>query len=255
MIVVTLADRPELEERLSEIGDTWPEFIHHGDVTNLHWDHLYTEFGEYQLALYDEERDVVAGKGNTIPVAWDGTVEGLSGGVDASLAQGLALRERGVAANTLCAVVAVVDPRRQGEGLSSLIIEGMRATAERRGLGDLIAPVRPTWKSRYPLTPMEHYAAWRREDGLPFDPWIRLHVRLGGQILAVCPESLVVTGTAAEWEGWTGMAFPESGEYVVEGALVPVRIDRELDVGRYAEPNLWMRHRARPAAAAAPEPA
>ena len=38
------------------------------------------------------------------------------------------------------------------------------------------------------------------------------------------------------------MAFPDSGEYVVEGALVPVEIDRDADVGRYVEPNVWMRH-------------
>ena len=46
----------------------------------------------------------------------------------------------------------------------------------------------------------------------------------------------------AEWEQWTGMAFPESGSYVVEGALVPVEIDRTRDVGSYVEPNVWMRH-------------
>jgi len=46
----------------------------------------------------------------------------------------------------------------------------------------------------------------------------------------------------AEWEGWTGMAFPETGDYVVEGALVPARIDRERDLGLYVEPNVWMRH-------------
>jgi hypothetical protein len=38
------------------------------------------------------------------------------------------------------------------------------------------------------------------------------------------------------------MAFPESGSYVVEGALVPVEIDRTRDVGSYVEPNVWMRH-------------
>ena len=39
------------------------------------------------------------------------------------------------------------------------------------------------------------------------------------------------------------MAFPESGvDYVVPAALVPVRIDRERDLGRYEEPNVWMRH-------------
>ena len=38
------------------------------------------------------------------------------------------------------------------------------------------------------------------------------------------------------------MAFPDSGPYVVPGALQPVRIDREHDVGRYEDPNIWMKH-------------
>jgi hypothetical protein len=36
----------------------------------------------------------------------------------------------------------------------------------------------------------------------------------------------VISGTVAEWEEWTGMRFPDSGAYVVPGALVPVDIDR-----------------------------
>ncbi len=39
------------------------------------------------------------------------------------------------------------------------------------------------------------------------------------------------------------MAFPESGGYVVPGALELVSIDREADLGTYVEPNVWMRHR------------
>ncbi|HEX2505450.1 MAG TPA: hypothetical protein VHK22_04505 [Gaiellaceae bacterium] len=42
----------------------------------------------------------------------------------------------------------------------------------------------------------------------------------------------------------TCLAFPESGPYVVDGALVPVEIDVARNVGRYEEPNLWMRHPA-----------
>jgi hypothetical protein len=61
-------------------------------------------------------------------------------------------------------------------------------------------------------------------------------------MLRVAPRSLDVRGTVAEWEQWTGMAFPESGDYVVPGALVPVTIDRDRDEGRYVEPNVWMRH-------------
>ncbi|MDP8949080.1 MAG: hypothetical protein M3N00_02395 [Actinomycetota bacterium] len=41
---------------------------------------------------------------------------------------------------------------------------------------------------------------------------------------------------------WTGMSFPESGPYVVLGALQPVWIDREQNKGRYEDPNVWMRH-------------
>ena len=53
---------------------------------------------------------------------------------------------------------------------------------------------------------------------------------------------MVITGTVSEWEGWTGMRLPESGDYVVPGALVPVAIDVERDVGTYTEPNVWMSH-------------
>ena len=51
-----------------------------------------------------------------------------------------------------------------------------------------------------------------------------------------------VEGTREEWEAWTGMAFPDDGEYVVPGALVPVSF--EGGRGVYVEPNVWMRHHA-----------
>jgi hypothetical protein len=38
------------------------------------------------------------------------------------------------------------------------------------------------------------------------------------------------------------MRFPDSGSYVVPGALQPVVIDRAADEGRYEDPNVWMRH-------------
>jgi GNAT superfamily N-acetyltransferase len=235
--IFTIAERPEFEDRLDEIADPWPEFIHHDDVVTENWPRLYEDFREFQLALYDEEADRLLGKGCTIPTAWDGRTETLNGGVVEVFEDGRPER-----ANVLCALVAVVDPAEQGRGLSGLIIEGMAETAGGHGLDCLIAPVRPTWKERYPLTPLERYMRWTRDDGLPFDPWIRLHRRLGAKLLALAPRSLDVRGSVAEWEEWTQMAFPESGDYVVPGALVPVAIDREGDEGRYVEPNVWMRH-------------
>jgi hypothetical protein len=89
---------------------------------------------------------------------------------------------------------------------------------------------------------MADFAGWARGDGLHMDPWIRTHQRLGAEILCPAPRSMIVTGTVAEWQGWAAMAFPQTGSYVVPGALDLVEIDTERDHGSYVETNLWMRH-------------
>ena len=93
-------------------------------------------------------------------------------------------------------------------------------------MNSLVAPVRPTLKSLYPLIPIERHARWQRSDGEPFNPWLRVHWRLGAEYLKAAPEATVITGTVAQGEEWTGMRFPESDEYVVPGALKPVTIDQ-----------------------------
>jgi hypothetical protein len=102
--------------------------------------------------------------------------------------------------------------------------------------------VRPTLKERYPLVDADRYARWVRDDGLPFDPWLRVHARADAKLVGVCPSSMRIPGTVAEWEEWAAMAFPDSGDYVVPGALTTVRIDRGADLGLYVEANVWMHH-------------
>jgi GNAT superfamily N-acetyltransferase len=53
----------------------------------------------------------------------------------------------------------VIDPSHQARGLSRVMIEAMRSMARERGCESLTAPVRPTWKVRYPLVSIERYAA------------------------------------------------------------------------------------------------
>ncbi|HEY7604336.1 MAG TPA: hypothetical protein VH760_08730 [Gaiellaceae bacterium] len=235
MQIVTYEERPDLVPRIEEIGEVWPEFLHHANVPGLHWAKLRDELPGFQLVLWDDDSDRVVGRAQTIPTS---ARDGLPGGIDDMLVRRF---ERGeTEADVLSAAVAIVDPGCQGEGLSALLVEGMRHLAREHGLGALIAPVRPTWKERFPLIPLEEYARWTRGDGMPYDPWIRLHVRLAGEILEVCPESMVVEAVGADWESWTGLEFPGNGDYVVPGALVPVRFRH--GVGRYVEPNLWIRH-------------
>jgi len=106
----------------------------------------------------------------------------------------------------------------------------------------LIAPVRPNAKDRYPLTPMDRYVEWVTDEGLPFDPWLRVHARQGARIVKVCHRAMTIAGSIAQWEQWTGMRFPESGPYIIPGALNPVDFDVEADTGVYVEPNVWMVH-------------
>lgn len=170
---------------------------------------------------------------------WDGSVDDLPAGIDGAIARGF---EEG-GANVLCALVIMIPRRLQGSGLSAGAVRAMLELARDRGLEALVAPVRPSWKERYPLVPIEAYAGWRRADGLLFDPWMRVHERLGAAVLKPEPRSLRITGAIADWEEWTGMPFPESGEYSFPGGLTTVSIDRESDRGSYWEPNVWMHHR------------
>lgn len=81
----------------------------------------------------------------------------------------------------------------------------------------------------------------RRADGSHFDPWIRIHEHVGGEILAPAPESMAMRASAVEWEEWTGMSFPDDGEYVFPGCLATLVV--QDGVGAHVEPNVWILHR------------
>jgi GNAT superfamily N-acetyltransferase len=238
MRIVSCAERPDLAELAWErTHETFPEYNNHGDVLNLYWGRLDEERAAFQLYLV-ESGDVILARIQSLPLRWDGTLDDLPAGIDGAIERGFV--ETG--ANVLCAMVIAIPFDHQGRGLSSVALEAMRELAGHHGLGALIAPVRPSWKDRYPLTPIDEYLTYRRSDGLFLDPWLRVHERAGGVVLRPEPESLRITGTVAEWEEWTGMAFPRSGSFWFPGGLAPVAIDRGADVGRYWEPNVWLRH-------------
>ena len=60
--------------------------------------------------------------------------------------------------------------------------------------------------------------------------------------LANRADYLQLVNSLAKWSAWTGMRFPESGAYIVPGALNPVDIDVEANEGVYIEPNVWTVH-------------
>jgi GNAT superfamily N-acetyltransferase len=220
--------------------------MYHDPVLERFFERVIADYAEFQFYAWDDEREEVVGVGNALPAAWDGAIDGLpDGGIDAVVEARFA--EDPPAPTVLSAHQILIAPEYRGRGLSRRMIERMAEIGRDRGLDTLIAPVRPTLKHRYPLAPMERYLSWRRQDGGHIDPWLRTHEQLGARIAKVAPESMRVSGTVAEWEQWTELALPESGAYVVPGALVPIQVDRERDEGVYVEPNVWMVHPPRTA--------
>ena len=127
------------------------------------------------------------------------------------IAGAFGVREAKRRSTALGVVAAEIKPQFQGRGLADRVLDGMADLARDAGFTHLIAPVRPSFKDRYPITPIERYVTSTRDNGESFDPWIRVHVRRGARIAKPIPNSRRITGTVGEWEQWTGMRFPEDG--------------------------------------------
>jgi hypothetical protein len=238
LTVLTAAAAPAVWHQAEDVFQgLWPEYNQHGDVAGEYFGVIVPRFAGFQFLLYDEAEHRPVARGRSIPFRWDGSLADLPAGIDALGQKAMQATER---PNALSALAAEVVPDRRGEQLSRLVVQTMAEMGAARGLGSLIAPVRPSWKERYPLISIERYASWQRADGLPFDPWMRVHARLGGVVLRAAPQSMHISGSVREWESWTGMAFPADGTYTFPAGLAPLEVRHGQ--GDYWEPNVWMLH-------------
>ncbi len=218
-----------------------PDFLNHDPIVDRYWPRLATAFPEYQFCLVDKKSGKPIGTGNSIPLHFAGEWSELpAGGLDWVLEQGFLDQADGKPPTLVSALYIVVSDSFRGSNMSAEILANMKRIARRRGFDQLIAPVRPWMKSRYPLIPMEEYSQWQNSRGEPFDPWLRVHIRAGGRMLHPCSHAMVVSGTREQWGAWTGMDFPGDGRYVVPHGLAPVEVHGSK--GDYIEPGVWVLH-------------
>ncbi len=223
------------------VATVWPEFMLNDAVANEYFFQLYSDFPEFQYWLLDGEE--IVGIGNSIPLYWNYELENLPDeGWDWALEKGFKDKQKNLKANLLCALSITINPKYQGKGISTEMIRSMVQIGKKHKLESLIIPVRPTLKKDYPLTDIKQYITWKREDGKLFDPWLRVHEKLGGEIIKVCSKAMDIRGSIQDWMNWTGLDFPQSGSYKIDGALKLVEINLEKDEGVYIEPNVWMKH-------------
>ena len=114
--------------------------------------------------------------------------------------------------------------------------------AKSQGFEHFLAPVRPTGKTNYPMHTLTEYASWLRDDGQPLDPWLRTHQKMGAKVLLLMEHCHMFSGSIAEWASSTNLEIRSSGLYIVPGALSPLCVDIESDLGTMVEGNVWMSH-------------
>ena len=112
--------------------------------------------------------------------------------------------------------------------------------------GELVAPVRPTLKHRYPLTPIEQLRRVAAR-GRPATSTRRLraHERLGAEVArGIAPDSLRHRiGDGGRARGMVrARVSRRAASYVVAGRSSRSRSVRGRDHGTYREPNVWLRH-------------
>ena len=158
MNVVRYSDRPDLLARRFEelTKPTFPAYMNENEPGNLYWGRLYTDFPDFQVALIDGD-DLLA-EAHAVPLPWDGMLEDLPSGWDEGFVRGMT---SDLPHTALMAIAISVAPTQQGRRLSRRMIETFTDNARAAGLANgVIAPVRPTWKDRYPLIPIEKYMEW-----------------------------------------------------------------------------------------------
>jgi hypothetical protein len=241
--VVTVAERPELLRPALELGGAGPAFLAHDEVGLLaSAELLRARWPEYFVVVTQGGR--VVARAVSVPVAMgvNGRNELPDHGWDAALLWAVDDALRGRQPTCVVALDIQVAATRRGEGISGVALAALRENAARLGFPELVAPVRPAGKAREPFTDLTEYAGRTRPDGLPADPWIRVHVRAGGRIVRSAPYSMTVHGTLAQWRAWTGLPFDREGPVPVPGGLAPVLVSQASDLGVYVEPNVWIRH-------------
>jgi GNAT superfamily N-acetyltransferase len=239
--ITTLAERPEVTTYLGDFWNVWPQFMLQDLIADALIGQVATEFAD-QCLIATEDGELVA-HSRSIPFGFplEDRTELPSRGWDQVLQWGFEDLRFERETNVSSALEIVIKPTHLGRGLSYRMLQAMRDAVKAKGHTTLYAPVRPNGKADARM-PMSQYVDQTREDGLPVDPWLRVHVKAGGKIVKVASTSMLIAGSLAEWRTWTGLPFDQTGEVIVPQALVPVLADVDHDRAIYAEPNVWIQH-------------
>jgi len=245
ILTATVAQRPDLAPLLHDFN-AWPDFMRQDPIGSLYYADPATAYPKFVLVAVDrDDPDRLVAKGYSVPFTWDeDPAESLpEDGWDGVIVEAALDRFAGRRGNLVSALEISIRPDLRGRGLADVMLAAMLDNAARLGFPSLVAPVRPNGKHLRPDMSIGEYAALLRDDGLPADPWLRVHVRAGGTIVGSSARAMTMGGSTAQWRAWTGLPFDSTGPVTVPDALIPVYCDVAQDYAVYCEPCVWVHHR------------
>ncbi|MBA3782108.1 MAG: GNAT family N-acetyltransferase [Nocardioides sp.] len=229
------------EQMESLFAEGFPAFITADPEVKKYIARVREYFPQLDVILVSEDGQPAA-TGWGVPILWADDVADLPHSFADILRVAVEAHESGADTNAFVICGGVVHPELKRTGTATELVRALIQTGQDHGMTRVLAPLRPTRKHLYPLISIEEYASWVRDDGLRFDPWLRLHVLAGGRVIALAPNAQTMTGSVQEWEEWARMPLPATGQYVIPDGMSVLHIDKDADVGTYTEPNIWIQH-------------
>jgi len=240
LVIRTRAESDDLAKAAMSIEQAaWSE-LGYLSYTRPHYElyaNLLEEYPEYQLCLVDEQTGYPVAVFNSVPLCYKGDGDLPQEGWDWVVETGASPKGPH---NVLGGLAMSIPAVHRAKGYGRKMLQAMRELAQSKGLHTVLAAVRPSSKSAHPWVGIDDYITWRDDRGQAFDPWLRSHLNSGGKLVGPCRRSMVVDEPVAFWETWSRQTFDRSGFYALDGALVPLDIDLDHDIGRYEEPNVWV---------------
>lgn len=234
-------NKGQLRQYSKAIENAFPKIIGESAIIKKYWSKLEHYFPEHQQFLLSSREDIV-GFINTVPFYFNDALDQLpDNGWDWMLTKGLSDFENKQVPNYLGGLQVIVREDYQKLGYSKKIINHCKEHVASSTFSNLIIPIRPTKKHLFPKMSMEDYIKIKNENQI-FDPWIRTHLKGGAEIIKICEQSMTVEGNIDFWERLFNKKIIESGEHILKGALKPISIDLQNNIGVYKEPNIWIKY-------------
>ncbi len=231
----------QLRQYREAVKEGFPYLISKSLIIEKYWNRLENYFPEFQIYLISSFGDLI-GFMNTIPFQFKGSLNTLpEDGWDWMFRKGISDFENKEPPNYLGGLQVIVRKEYQKLGYSKEILNYVKDTVNSSDLRKIVIPIRPTKKHFFPNMSMKAYLNLK-EDEQPYDPWLRTHLVGGAEIIKVCNSSMSITGDIEFWKGILKEDILKSRDYLLEGALSPIKIDLEKGIGEYTEPNIWIKY-------------